>query len=135
MDIKEAFEGSGYSSWLETLTQYQQQGGDLNAHHPDSGWTLLHLAVEMERSDVIRWLVDHGADVNATTTEGWTPLHHAVDIDLDGAIQMGAMITLATTTLLIQLGADESVVDKRLGTPRDIAAAYGHTDKYDAIDR
>lgn len=38
----------------------------------------LHAAVYQRRDDVVRLLLDRGADVNATDHAGWTPLHMAV---------------------------------------------------------
>jgi hypothetical protein len=51
---------------------------------PVAGCTLLHLAVEFDDIDVARWLVERGADVNATSAidadgfGGHTPLFHTV---------------------------------------------------------
>jgi ankyrin repeat protein len=49
---------------------------------PVSGGTLLHLAIEYDDIDAARWLIDRGADVNATSAidadgyGGHTPLYH-----------------------------------------------------------
>ena len=58
---------------------------DLALHGaPLDGATLLHMAVEYEDVDVARWLIDHGADVNAramvdgTGFGGHTPLFNCV---------------------------------------------------------
>ncbi|GAB3312656.1 hypothetical protein GCM10027451_25680 [Geodermatophilus aquaeductus] len=45
----------------------------------DDGWTPLHLAVAQGREDVVRVLVDAGADPGARTGSGRTPLHVAVE--------------------------------------------------------
>lgn len=51
---------------------------------PVDGTTLLHLAVEYDDRDVMKWLVDHGADVNAESLVdqdgfgGHTPIFHTV---------------------------------------------------------
>jgi ankyrin repeat protein len=71
---------------------------------PVSGGTLLHLAIEYDDIDVAQWLIDRGADVNATTAldaegfGGHTPLFHTV-------------VTLAApddskARLLLERGAD-----------------------------
>src|SRR5262245_52063491 len=42
--------------------------------HKGDGWTMLHQASLMLFLDVARWLIDHGADVNAYEPCYWTPL-------------------------------------------------------------
>ena len=44
---------------------------------------VLHRAVEHEQLDMIRLLVEHGADVYLSNQGGWTPLMHAVDLEGD----------------------------------------------------
>src|SRR5947208_8024858 len=49
--------------------------GDAYPATPVSGVTLLHLALEFDDIDVARWLIEHGADVNARATgDRHTPL-------------------------------------------------------------
>lgn len=45
---------------------------------PLDGVTLLHLAIEYDEVEIVRWLLDHGADVNARATDGHTPLFGTV---------------------------------------------------------
>jgi hypothetical protein len=58
--------------------------GDAYPATPVSGATLLHLALEFDDIDVARWLIEHGADVNARAAidadgiKGHTPLFHTV---------------------------------------------------------
>jgi ankyrin repeat protein len=40
--------------------------------------TPLHVAVQGEQLQVIRWLIKHGADCNTRYSDGKTPLFHAV---------------------------------------------------------
>jgi ankyrin repeat protein len=42
--------------------------------HKGDGWTMLHQASLMLFLDAARWLIDHGADVNAYEPCYWTPL-------------------------------------------------------------
>jgi ankyrin repeat protein len=37
----------------------------------------LHSAIANRRTAIVRLLLDHGADVNATQADGFTPLHEA----------------------------------------------------------
>ncbi|NEK57363.1 ankyrin repeat domain-containing protein [Geodermatophilus sabuli] len=54
------------------LTSTVERGGD-------GGWTPLHLAVAEGRTDVVRLLVDAGADLAARTDHDRTPLHTALE--------------------------------------------------------
>ncbi len=44
--------------------------------------TPLHVAVENNRLEATRWLLEHGADVNARAQGGFTPMHLANDLAL-----------------------------------------------------
>ena len=78
---------------------------------------------------MIEALAKAGADLNVRNHQGWTPLHLAVDIDIDSVSQSrGDMdhLPFQTVRLLLSLGADPTVRDERGKTPRDVAAAYGN---------
>jgi uncharacterized protein len=134
MNIGDVF-GNPDATWIERLAKYIAAGGDINWQHPTTQWTLLHAAVEFRRSDAIRFLVKHGANVNAEDYHGWTPLHLAVDADIDQAHQMEREIELTTVTTLIELGADLTAQDDRGRTPRDIAANYDQLTLFDQAVR
>jgi ankyrin repeat protein len=74
---------------------------------PVNGGTLLHLAVEYDDVGMVRWLIEHGADVNANAAldadgfGGHTPLFHTV-VTLSGP---GDSIA----RLLLQRGANPNV--------------------------
>lgn len=103
---------------------YLAEGGDVNG--ADEGMPLLHCACEHQDLDAIRALVAVGADVNRRDECGQSPLHIAVDIDIDSVVQAGGMeMQFETTHLLLQLGADPGARDARGQTPRDWAAGYG----------
>lgn len=75
---------------------------------------------------MIEFLLRHGAHINAQTDSGWTPLHAAVDIEGDGALQAQREATASVTKLLLRYGADPRVADNCGRTPLDIAERYGH---------
>jgi ankyrin repeat protein len=102
---------------------------DVNAVHANSGWTLLHADSENQNLTMIEGLAKAGADLNMRNHQGWTPLHLAVDIDIDSVSQSrGDMdhLPFQTVRLLLSLGADLTVRDERGKTPRDVAAAYSN---------
>lgn len=114
------------------LAAFVATGGNLNQRFPDSGSTLLHLAVEFQNLPAIKALVHAGADLEAREAGGSTPLHHAVDIDIDSVGQSTQWIepdfidalTFATAGLLISLGANPNALDNGR-TPRELAARAG----------
>jgi hypothetical protein len=103
-------------------------GGDVNARHPDNGWSLLHLACEHRNLGLIRVLVEQGANINFRDGFGRSPLFVAVNIDIDSVAQSGGdaeELRFETTRLLLQLGADRELRDDSGRTPRDLAESYG----------
>src|SRR5262245_56902907 len=105
------------------VSAYLAAGGDVNATEPRSGMPLLHLASEHQNSDAIRALVAAGADVNAGDAFGQTPLHVAVDSDIDAVVQACgplADMQFATARLLLDLGADHDARDSAGRSSRDV---------------
>jgi ankyrin repeat protein len=45
-------------------------------HSDENGYTCLHAAASYAHMDMLRWLVEQGADVNVADSDGDTPLHH-----------------------------------------------------------
>lgn len=93
----------------------------------NSGHSLLNIAVENEKLEVVKILLQNGADINFKSYQGWTPLHVAVDISIDGTIQSGASLEEVPTELikyLLDNGADKSIFESNGNTPIDIAKGY-----------
>jgi ankyrin repeat protein len=88
--------------------------------------TPAHRAVELEDVPLLRRLLDEGADVQDPTASGWTLLHHAVDIEIDGSQQTGGPLHVDTTALLLSRGADPTARDADARTPLDLARTRGH---------
>ena len=88
----------------------------VNATEWDSA-TLLHDAVGQKHLDVARYLLDKGADVNAVTKDGLTPLHMAAQ---NGDIAM--------IMLLLEPGRKTKIdpIDSKGWTPLDRAVKWGH---------
>jgi ankyrin repeat protein len=68
--IPAMIEPNGESTLISCL---EEEPRLIHAHKGD-GWTMLHQASLMLFLDVARWLIDHGADVNAYEPSLWTPL-------------------------------------------------------------
>lgn len=83
----------------------------------------LYLAIDRERPDIIGLLTANGADVNAKTTRGTTPLHYACEHARSTAV----------VTVLIEAGADVNARDLAQRTPLHWAADSGATDLVDLL--
>lgn len=64
------------------------------------GYTPLHIATDAEHHDIVRMLIENGAEVDVQDCEGMTALHHAVLREDCVAAEM-----------LLQGGADQSIRD------------------------
>ena len=121
---------------LDDVRRYLDAGGDISHRDSKMQWSLLHFAAEDRNAEVARLLVTHGADLAATDWSGWTPLHVAVDSDMDTSGRDGRRATeLPTVQAFIELGADETVRASDGRTPRDIAVTYGQEVLYDSLLR
>lgn len=75
--------------------------------------TLLHRAVANQDAAAVTASIANGADVNAKTKDGMTPLHVAAQYE-----------HAKITKLLLRAGADAEARDKDNGTPLHVAAQY-----------
>lgn len=115
-------------SGIKELVSFLDAGGDINATHPVSGCTILHAACEHQNGDLINVLIKYEVQINIQDRYGQTPLHIAVDADIDSILQGSGNIgdiSFNTVKLLLNVGADESIPDSKGNTPKDWAANYG----------
>jgi ankyrin repeat protein len=119
------------------------------------GRTALHCAVAQNQPDVVQWLLDHGADVEAQDADECTPLHWAAQrgysdvaamlLVHDAAIEAqdaGGFTPLhcaadkgqtVTAKLLITHDADVESKNSWQETPLHRAALQGHTDTVELL--
>jgi ankyrin repeat protein len=95
--------------------------------------TPLHLAAEHDHAEVARLLIEAGADIEAWTAWGATPLEWAGVLGSRGAgdvlLAHGARLTLASAAGLGLLDAvDEMSVDGAVSAALVLACRNGHTD-------
>ena len=79
---------------LEMLQDYIESQADLDHQDTDpetlglcGGMTLLHYAAAAGDIKTIFLLTSAGEDPNLQSHDGWTPLHHAIDLDFVVATQ------------------------------------------------
>ncbi|MBO4311717.1 MAG: ankyrin repeat domain-containing protein [Desulfovibrionaceae bacterium] len=59
---------------IQQVQQLFASGLSVNARHSSEGSCPLHMAAICGRLDIMKWLLDHGADINARDFTGYTPL-------------------------------------------------------------
>lgn len=110
---------------FEDIKSWIQRGGYPDVRHPISGETLLHVVAEFQCVEAVEFLTRHGCEINATDIYGQTPLHIAVDSEIDTTVQTDAPLLYKTTKILIEFGADLTVKNNRGESPIDWINNYG----------
>lgn len=93
------------------------------------GFTPLHYAVLARRKDLVKLLVDKGADVNGRDTRQSTPLHAACLDRAAGAdfgITQSECASIELVKLLVLEGADLNAENCAGRTPLSLAEEAGH---------
>jgi ankyrin repeat protein/preprotein translocase subunit SecA len=114
------------------------------------GNTALHCATNLNKPDIVQWLLDHGADIAAIDADNWTPLHlaavegyaaivkilleHGADIEVIGTggctpLHMAGLLGhRAVVQLLLDHGANATAQSRSGKTPSCFAASKGHNE-------
>jgi uncharacterized protein len=93
-----------------------QQGADVNAaSQNEMRVSPIHSAVAARNTELVKFLIDHGADINATQTGGYTPLHAAAHNGDEELIKF-----------LLEHMADINAMTDSGKTPMELAIASGH---------
>ena len=93
---------------IEAVKQHLADGVDVNAKDDEYGATSLHITAEYGYKEIVKLLIDAGADVHEKDKNGSTPLHDAA---LNGQKEIAE--------LLIDKGADVNAKNKFGDTPLD----------------
>lgn len=112
---------SAYRGQLRYLRLYLEAGADINLAQPMNGVTGLHVAVQHNLSEIVRFFLDHGARVDQSCHDdaptpdpghvyGETALHFAAAGADREIVQM-----------LLDAGADRSAMSSRGESPLDYA--------------
>ncbi|GBG55292.1 hypothetical protein SPFL3102_00718 [Sporomusaceae bacterium FL31] len=95
----------------EVTNLFLQAGMSPNSYRISDGFTPLMAAASFGRLEIINFLIEHGADVNAKDKDGQTALMKAVAYNYPQAAK-----------ILLQAGADSSTRDTRGNTASSLAA-------------
>jgi ankyrin repeat protein len=101
----------------ERVKEFLKRGA--NVHYRRGGWTVLMFAAREGHVDIVRLLLDHGADANVTSEsrDGATPLTIAAE---HGHVEV--------IKLLLSRGADVNGRNAHDNTALMYAAQYNHVD-------
>lgn len=91
---------------LEPIQAFVDAGHDLNLQHAEHGGTPLGAAVVGGHTELLGWMLDHGADPDFRSRDGDTPLHLAAFFGRDECCR-----------LLLDHGADASAKSQLGSTP------------------
>ncbi len=89
---------------VDAVRSLIEKGHDIEAADNADGWSVLHYALVVLRNpdlEVVRLLLNHGANPNRPDRHGWTPLHFAA--------RSGERTVLAS---LLEAGADPNLGDE-----------------------
>lgn len=99
-----------------------------NPNRPGRAWSsaIACAGENDETGDIVRFLVAAGADINLQDEHGQTPLHWAVDMAIDGAIQADRPeIDWRVVGVFLELGGNPDIRDISGRTVHGLAANYG----------
>ncbi len=139
-----AAEKGDFDTVKNLLTKYP----DMKNVRRNGGWTLLHLSFNSR--ELIEYLIENGADIEAKSDGGWTPLHsqaygghkagvellleHGADIEAKHAYDMTPLITsirwdrIEVAKLLVEKGSNVDATNTLGRTPLIISATEGYTE-------
>ncbi|GAA5495309.1 glucans biosynthesis protein C [Rubritalea halochordaticola] len=95
---------------VEILRSYLEQGGDVNALHPEKSASLLSIAAMTGNTECVAYLLGEGAKLDTLDSDGGTPLHSAALFGREDVV-----------SLLLEAGADPKDQNKYGYTPLDSA--------------
>lgn len=123
--------------YIESHENLDHQDTDPETYRLCGGMTLLHYAAAAGDIKTIRLLTSAGANPNLQRHDGWTPIHHAIDLDFVVATQDGHLPnTLPTTEILLLRGASDQISDNDGKLPTDLIKHFPETvSVYEALKK
>ncbi len=86
--------------------------------------------INSDEPELLEKFLSNGGNPNIDTGKGWTPLHEAFDLAIDGMIQNSLETpdhtSLQMISILLSYGADLTLKDNRGSTPPDSLNTYSN---------
>lgn len=117
----ELFEKVVYKGDLQFFSMLVDELEDINIQN-NYGWTLLHIAIRREQTEMVELLLEKGADIDKVDGVGWTPLMESIMDDKPSLCK-----------LLVESGADKSIANARGVTAPMLAQKFGRTNMYEYL--
>lgn len=121
LNLFEIFEKIVYDNDLELFKSEVQKLDNINMQNK-YGWTLLHISIRRNRTDMVNFLLDNDADINKVDGVGWTPLMEAIMDDMPNLCKV-----------LVERGADKSIANARGVTAPMLAQKFGRANMYEYL--
>jgi ankyrin repeat protein len=117
-------QSAAYCGNLRIVQELIKYNADINAgdYYGDTAIYDASRGRALERTDIVRLLLEHGADVNVRVRGGLTPLHRA---SMDGALEVARV--------LLEHGANVQAEDKRGRTPLQVVLETGYRDSSEVM--
>lgn len=78
---------------IEKVKEYLQSPNLTPNSRDQNGYTPIHAAVEYAHLDLLKYLIDHGGDINVKDSDGDTPLHACEQVSVaEKLVELGADI-------------------------------------------
>ncbi|QOY53741.1 ankyrin repeat domain-containing protein [Candidatus Sulfurimonas marisnigri] len=120
-DIFELLEKAVYKDDLALFSAIVNELEDINIQNK-YGWTLLHVTIRRERTEMVELLLEKGADINKIDGVGWTPLMESIMDNVPSICK-----------LLVEKGADKSIANARGATAPMLAQKFERTNMYEYL--
>ena len=120
-DIFELFEKVVFKNDFELFLSLVNELEDINIQNK-YGWTLLHVSIRRDRTDMVELLLEKGADINKIDGVGWTPLMESIMDDMP-----------LLCKLLVEKGADKSIANARGATAPMLAQKFERSNMFEYL--
>ncbi|MEL7312898.1 MAG: hypothetical protein AAFN07_15385 [Pseudomonadota bacterium] len=121
---------TAYGDFLRSVERFVKTGGDIDRRLPRNE-TLLHVAAESGFDELIKFLLEAGADQLALDFAGREPAVVALDLDIDSALQQDESEVSFQTFRVFKEHGNEFVMKELQPKFREVASAYWVLQSFD----